>query len=93
MAETPPIKVPASEFSRNFGRYREAAQRAPVAVTNHERVTGYLISPHEFEEYQRLKRSATRAYYVEELSAETIAAIESAQMDPRHDPLDHLLDD
>ena len=47
------LEVPSSEFSRNFGRYREAAQRAPVAVTNHDRVTGYLISPQEFEEYQR----------------------------------------
>jgi PHD/YefM family antitoxin component YafN of YafNO toxin-antitoxin module len=85
-------KVTASEFARNFGRWRDAAQREPVAVTHHERTTAVLISPEAFAEYERLGRLATRALYVEELSAESVAAIENAQMDPRHADLDRLMD-
>ncbi|HEY5410497.1 MAG TPA: type II toxin-antitoxin system prevent-host-death family antitoxin [Caulobacteraceae bacterium] len=87
------LQVPASEFARNFGRYREAAQREPVAVTNHDRVTGVLVSPQDFDEYQRLKRLATRALFVEDLSNDAVAAIEAARMDDRHAELDRLMDD
>lgn len=54
------MKVPATHFTRNFGRYRDAAQWEPIAVTNHERVTSVLLSPRHFAEYQRLKRQAQR---------------------------------
>ena len=87
------VRVTASEFARNFGRYRDAAQREPVAVTNHDRVTGVLVSPHDFDEYQRLKGLATRALFVEELSRDTLAAIEQSRMDPRHADLDRLLEE
>ena len=36
MAET----IPASEFTRNFGRYRMLAQRGAVAVSSHGQITG-----------------------------------------------------
>lgn len=85
--------VPASEFSKNFGRYREMAQREPIAVTSHERVTGYFVSSAEYEEYVRLKSMLPRAYAVEELSQETIQAIAASKMDARHDHLNSLLDD
>lgn len=86
------LRVSASEFAKNFGRYRDAAQREPVAVTSHDRVTAVLISAHEHEEYQKLKRMTTRALYAEELSDESLRAIESASMDPRHAHLDALMD-
>ncbi len=44
--------VPASEFVRNFGRYRVQAQRGAVPVTSHGEITGYFIAPHEYEEYE-----------------------------------------
>jgi prevent-host-death family protein len=87
------LKVRASEFARNFGRYREAAQREGVAVTNHDRISSVLISAEDYEEYQGLKRLKTRALAVEELSAEALKAIEAAEMDPRHADLDRLMDD
>ncbi len=87
------IQTPASEFARNFGRYREAAQREPVAVTSHDRVTAVLVSAQDYEEYQRLKRLATRALFVEELAPETVAALETARMDSRHADLDRLMDE
>lgn len=59
------IEVPATEFARNFGRYREEAQRAPVAVVAHHRVTGYFVSARDYGEYQRLKAAAATALAVE----------------------------
>ncbi len=85
--------VPASEFSKNFGRYREMAQREPIAVTSHERVTGYFVSSAEYEEYVRLKSMLPKAYAVEELSQETIQAIAASKMDARHNHLNSLLDE
>jgi prevent-host-death family protein len=78
------LQVSASEFAKNFGRYRDAAQREPVAVTSHDRITAVLISAHEYEEYQRFKRLATRALRVGELSDEALQAIASSSMAPRH---------
>ena len=87
------ITVPASEFSKNFGRYREAAQREPVAVTSHDRVTGYFVSGADYEDYLRLKAQMPQAFAVHELSEETIQAIAASKMDSRHDHLNDLLDD
>src|SRR5271163_2986717 len=52
-----PKTVPASEFTRNFGRYRMRAQREPVAVSSHSQITGYFVSPDEYEEFKRLRES------------------------------------
>jgi PHD/YefM family antitoxin component YafN of YafNO toxin-antitoxin module len=87
------ITVPASEFSKNFGRYREVAQREPVAVTSHDRVTGYFVSGSDYEAYLRMKAQMPQAYAVEALSEETIQAIAASKMDVKHDYLNNLLDD
>ncbi len=84
--------VPASEFTRNFGRYRMIAQREPVAVSSHGQVTGYFISPVEFEALQQF-RTQRRSFATADLSAEQVEAIASARMDARHDHLDALLDE
>lgn len=85
-------RVAATEFARNFGRYREEAQHEAVAVVTHNRVTGYFVSARDYDEYQRLKASAPTALAVEELDAATLQALAASRMDPRHDPLDALLD-
>lgn len=87
------VTVPSSEFSKNFGRYREVAQREAVAVTSHDRITGYFVSSTEYEEYLRMKARIPKAYAVEELSEETIQAIAASKMDAKHDHLNRLLDD
>lgn len=84
--------VTATEFTRNFGRYRDVAQREAVAVTNHDRVTGYFVSAHDYDEYRRLKALAPTALAVEELDASTILALASVRMDAKHDHLNALLD-
>lgn len=85
-------EVAATEFARNFGRYREAAQREPVAVVAHNRITGHFVSAHDYDEYQRLKATTPTALAVEELDGDTLNALAASRMDPRHDHLDALMD-
>lgn len=87
------ITVPATEFSKNFGRYREVVQHDVVAITSHERVTGYFVSAREYEEYVRMKARMPKAYAVDELSEETIRAIANSKMDKKHDHLNAMLDE
>ena len=85
--------VPASEFARNFGRYREAVQREPVAVTSHGRATGYFVSAETFSEYQELKAMARRVHRIADLPKDYIDAIAAARMDSKFDHLNKLLDE
>jgi len=85
--------VTASEFAKNFGRYRERAQREPVAVTSHGRTSGYFVSPEDFREYQTLKAGARQAIRVVDLPREIIEAIRDSRVDPRHDHLNKQRDD
>jgi prevent-host-death family protein len=86
-------EVPATEFARNFGQYREIAQREPVAVTSHGRAMGYFISAVEFEELQRLKAFARRSQAVADLSKEEIDQMTAGRMRAEHDNLNALLDE
>lgn len=86
-------EVPTKEFTKNFGRYREVAQREPVAVLNHGRPTGYFISAIEYEEFQRLRALSRRSIRTVDMTAEEIEQIASTRMSPEHDHLDSLLED
>lgn len=68
------IEVPATEFAKRFSRYRQAAQREPVAVTHHGRVTEVLISKHDHDDYMRLKELAADG--VESRHAQLIALLD-----------------
>ncbi len=87
MADT----IPASEFTRNFGRYRMLAQREAVAVSSHGSITGYFVGPEEYAEFQRFKQHR-RSFATAELSDEKVQAIGRSRMDQRHAHLDRLLD-
>jgi hypothetical protein len=84
MADT----IPASEFTRNFRRYRMLAQREAVAVSSHGSITGYFIAPDEFRRFKPRRRSFATA----ELSDERVLAIGTSRMDERHAPLDAVLE-
>ncbi len=88
MAET----VPASEFTRNFGRYRMQAQREAVAVSSHGQITGYFVRPDEYENFLRFKNHR-RSFATRDLPEETVEAILAARMDSRHDHLNALMDE
>ncbi len=84
--------IPASEFTRNFGRYQMLAQREPIAVTSHGRTTGYFIAAEDYEAFKRFKESR-RSFATLELSEEKANAISSSRMDDRHAHLDSMLDE
>ena len=84
--------IPASEFTRNFGRYQMLAQREPVAVTSHGRTTGYFIAAEDYEAFKRFKESR-RSFATVDLSEERAQAISSSRMDERHAHLDTMLDE
>jgi prevent-host-death family protein len=85
-------EVSATEFTRNFGQYREIAQREPVAVTSHGRATGYFVSAVEFDEMQRLKAYARRSRAVADMTKDEIKQMAASRMSPEHDHLNALLD-
>lgn len=86
------ITVSATEFVKNFGLYKEQAQREAIAVTSHGRTSGYFLSEQEYREYQLAKANARRAYPVSEMPEETVAAIAQTEMNPAHEHLNALLD-
>jgi hypothetical protein len=86
-----PNPVPASEFTRNFGRYRMQAQRTAIAVSSHGQITGYFVGPDEYEEFKRFKESR-RSFATADLPEEKIKAIGASRMDERHAHLDAVLD-
>lgn len=83
--------ISATEFAKNFSRYEEAAQRGPIAITSHGRISGYFVSAHEYAELQRLRALERRAYRATALPADIADAIETATADPAHDYLNDLL--
>ena len=86
------VRVTATEFAKNFGRYREEAQREPVAITSHGRTSGYFVSPYEYAELVRLRAFERRVYRIEELPENIAQAISEAEMDPKHEHRNALLD-
>lgn len=85
--------VSATEFAREFGRYKEEAQREPIAITTHGRVSGYFVSPHEYAELQRLRDLERRAYRLSELPRGLVDAIVASNKGSTHDDSNLLLDD
>jgi hypothetical protein len=86
MADT----VPASEFTRNFGRYRMLARREAIAVSSHGSIIGYFVAPDEYEEFRRFKQRR-RSFATAELSGQRVQAVGASRMDKRHAHLDAVL--
>ena len=85
--------VSAAVFARNLGLYQREVQKAPIEVTSHGHVTGYFISPEEFQRYMRLLAASRRAYHPRELPEYLKRAVSEARMDREHDHLNALIDD
>ena len=72
--------VPATEFSRNFARYRDEAIEARVInVTSHGRVIGAYLSASEAAHYEQLKRRERQVLVVGDLPEDVVATIRSAE--------------
>lgn len=72
--------VPATEFSRNFARYRdEAIEARIIRVTSHGRVIGAYLSASEAALYEQLKSRERQSLVVGNLPDDVVAAIEAAE--------------
>lgn len=85
----PKVSVTSAEFQKNFGRYREAAIREAVTITNHGRESLVLLSA---EEYRRLKKRDREILHVSELSEEDMQAIMTAEIPEETAAFDHELE-
>ena len=83
------MKVTSTDFQQNVGRYQDAAQHAPVAITKNGRTHTVLVSAAFFEMVMR----GRVARPVEELDDDTLKAIASSEVGPEHAALDELLKD
>ena len=71
------VTISSAELQKNFGRYKEAAQREPIRVTSHGRESLVMLSA---EEYRRLAALDTRrAYHPADLPPELRDALEAAR--------------
>lgn len=72
--------VSATQFVRDFARYRdEAAHSDVIVITSHDRVIGGYLSARELEHYRKLKAREREILKVGELHDDILAAIESAE--------------
>lgn len=71
------VSISSAEFQRAFGRYREAALKAPVTITNHGRDSLVLMA---VDEYQRLKARDRVAMRIEDIDEETVRAITEQEL-------------
>jgi hypothetical protein len=72
--------VSATDFARNFARYRdEAIAEKIIHVTSHGRIIGAYLSASEVAHYEQLRRRETQSLVVGDLSTDVIMAIESAE--------------
>ena len=81
------MKVSATEFQQNVGRYQDTAQREPVTITKNGRAHTVLVSATFFE----LAVKGRLARRVEDLDADTLAAIAGAEVPGGYADLDDEL--
>ncbi|MFP3943365.1 MAG: type II toxin-antitoxin system prevent-host-death family antitoxin [Alphaproteobacteria bacterium] len=72
--------VSASEFSRNFGRYKDLATADRVVeVSSNGRPVGAFLSQAEYDRYLRLRARETRNVRIEDLPEDLITGLERAE--------------
>ena len=74
------ISVPASEFQKKFGRYKELAQTEDVIITSHERESVALISAAEYALFQEMKQRAATPLFAWEMEQSELEALEQAEI-------------
>jgi prevent-host-death family protein len=84
------IRVSATEFSKEVGRYQDTALIQPVIITRNGRDRTVMISA---EEYERLKRRDRQVFASGELPDKIATAVRKSKMDRRHRHLDRLIED
>jgi len=80
------LSVTSAEFQKGFGRYREAALKAPVTITHHGRDSLVLVA---VDEYRRLKRRERQVMGLDDFTDADVTAIEAAVLPPKAAAFDH----
>ena len=80
--------VSAFEFQRKFGQFQHEARHEPVEITRHGRREFVLMSA---EQYDWLRASVQRSHRTDSAADVVIDAVERAEMDVEHKPLDDLM--
>ena len=70
------VRVPATEFQKNVGRYSDVALTQPVTVTRNGRDRTVMLSA---AEYQRLKRRDRDVLGLDDFTEADLAAIRAAE--------------
>jgi len=83
------VKVSATEFQQNVGRYQDAALQGPVAIMKHGRPHTVLMSAAFFE--MVMNGRMTRA--VAELDDDTVRAIAGSAVPGEYSGLDKVVED
>jgi PHD/YefM family antitoxin component YafN of YafNO toxin-antitoxin module len=83
------MQVTSTEFQQNVGRYQDAAQQSPVAITKNGRTHTVLMSATFFE--MVMKGRVVRK--VEDLDDETLKAIAASAVSPEYAALDDIIKD
>jgi antitoxin StbD len=81
LGDTMTTTVSATDFQKKFGLFHDRAQREPVMIMKHSRVSVVMIG---IEEYERLKRSERRAYRIRDMPEDLVEAIATAEIPPEH---------
>lgn len=84
------IRVSATEFGKEVGRYQDAALTEPVIVTRNGRDRTVMISA---EEYFRLKRRDRRVVEIGDFAEDDLRRIAAAEVPPGFEHLDAELKD
>ncbi len=83
------MKVSSTEFQQNVGRYQDAAQQSPVAITKNGRTHTVLVSAAFFE--MVMKGRVARP--IEELDGDTLKAITRSEVPAEFAVLDEIVKD
>ncbi len=70
------VRISATEFQRNIGRYQDVALTEPVTITRDGRDRTVMLSA---EEYERLKRRDRVVMGLDDFTEADIAAISNAE--------------
>lgn len=72
--------VSATEFVRNFPRYKDRALSGEIiTVKSHSRIVGGYLSPQDLEHYERLKQRERRVLSTRDLPDDIIEEIRKAR--------------
>jgi PHD/YefM family antitoxin component YafN of YafNO toxin-antitoxin module len=80
------IRVSSTEFSKQVGRYQDAAQNEPVIVTQDGRDCTVTIS---IDEYHRLKRRDREVLGLEDFTEADIEAVRNAKPSETAEAFNH----